>query len=610
MAALNEKIMSPGLSRAASTAANLFNRLGAGSSASAPEPERDQQVQASLDAVRGIGDTVSSTVKAFRLLKAETGVELVDLNSNLLELEVLSNRILDPSEEVNQEDAKRFTVLSDKIDAIIAENKGVKVTQDATLKDFLLAFEKKKGEVTVASKNIGEQAEIASNEIGGNFAEFLTTNIKEISTSDLGKAATDVAISSIAGPFAPIVQSLTGLVDTDKLMAGAKGLLGKGKDLATSIKGKKQADSLIKDDADTSSVDLSAEPVEAITSPVADLVDVNREGFHKLNMENAEDDEPTLVFREEQAERGELLQETVEDKLGDIDNGISDLDGNAQGMLGGIGQRMGSIAGSMAKAAGKLGLVAAAGAAGFGLGTVLNDKLNDVTGGKFGDSVGNAIGPAIDSALAFFGNEAAKDRLAIVDALSTAEERQENTTEALTNLVDEAESKGFLGFGGFDKEDFDETSAELKTIRSDASAPERVGLIDQQISTLQTTLTSGGVSDDAAAAIRELIVELRQEREPLVQSVIRPQSAQGQVDSQLVGPLPQQPTASLEPVVLTTPVLETPDQTAPLVPTQDGGKDKSGQSPVIVQGKQKDNVQSVPMVNDDLGMNLVNTGVI
>lgn len=611
MAAITDKISKSKTGRVVSS---LFNKLEGGSAESSPESEKDRQIQASLDAVRNIGDTVSSTATALNLLQSKTNVDLVEINSTLLELDVLSNRILDPSDEVNEDDATRFNELSDKIDTLIAESKDIKVTDDATLNDFLIAFEKKKGEVTLASRSIGDEAAKASEEIGGNFSEFLSENISSISTTELGAAATDVAISTLAGPLAPIVQSLTGLIDVDKLTAGAKGLFEKGKGLAEKLRGKQQAEELVSDketldDSPQASIEVIAEPLEI-------LAEVNQAGFKSLLEESDDDDEPTAEFREEQAERIEAINDTLEDKLEDVEDAVGDIESGSGatagilaglskkfgGLISGVGAKLGSAVAVLGKVAGPVAAVAAAGAIGFGIGTIINDQLNDLTDGGFGESIGDAIGPGIDTILGFFGDEAAKDRLALTDALNAPQERKDNASDALSDLTSEATSTGFLGLGGFDVDDFREISDELKGIREGAEAPERVDLINQQIQTLATSLADEDTTVEAREAINNLISELKVEKVEALESL---KSAVAETATTVVT------IATPVETVVETPRIESPDQTDPLVPQQTQPEVSPGTTqPLVLQAKPKDNVQSMPMMNDDLGMNLVNTGVI
>jgi len=272
----------------------------------------------------------------------------------------------------------------------------------------------------------------------------------------------------------------------------------------------------------------------------------------------------------------------LDDRLSDIAEAVDDSDGGIAivGGLGAIAARIGAILGPIAAIAG-------AAAVGFGVGTVINDKLNAVTGGEFGATIGDSIGPVIDEGLAFFGNEAAKDRLAIIDKLDSIVERKDESDSITNDLVDEATSTGFLGFGGFDKEDFDSSANELKSVREQASGTERVDLANDQIQTLQGTLDSNDDLDiNARFAIKDLIKELEDEKATVL----------AEVQAQQV------------PSIIETPIIETPDQVSPLV--QPAQRQATAGSVTINQPKQAESVKSMPMVNDDMGLQLVNSGII
>ncbi|MCU7904433.1 MAG: phage tail tape measure protein [Candidatus Thiodiazotropha sp. (ex Epidulcina cf. delphinae)] len=78
-----------------------------------------------------------------------------------------------------------------------------------------------------------------------------------------------------------------------------------------------------------------------------------------------------------------------------------------RGLLGSLGKTLVKNKGLIGKAAGRAGLVGAAGAAGYGVGTLINDNL--ISGTKFGD----AIGEGVTRVLAFLGSDEAKNALAL-----------------------------------------------------------------------------------------------------------------------------------------------------------------------------------------------------
>jgi TP901 family phage tail tape measure protein len=78
-----------------------------------------------------------------------------------------------------------------------------------------------------------------------------------------------------------------------------------------------------------------------------------------------------------------------------------------RGVLGSLGKTLVNNKGLIGKAAGRTGLVGAAGAAGYGVGTLINDHL--ISGTKFGD----AIGEGVTRVLAFLGSDEAKSTLAL-----------------------------------------------------------------------------------------------------------------------------------------------------------------------------------------------------
>ncbi|MCL2345565.1 MAG: phage tail tape measure protein [Desulfobulbus sp.] len=102
---------------------------------------------------------------------------------------------------------------------------------------------------------------------------------------------------------------------------------------------------------------------------------------------------------------------------------LSNLGKAASGVLGAgraalAAPTLGAIAsGGAGTLAAAGGLVTAAGAAGYGVGTIINDKL--IAGTEFGDSIGRSIAKT----LAFFGNQDAKDAIAAEEAFKKSEEQ-------------------------------------------------------------------------------------------------------------------------------------------------------------------------------------------
>ncbi|MCG7868180.1 MAG: phage tail tape measure protein [Candidatus Thiodiazotropha taylori] len=78
-----------------------------------------------------------------------------------------------------------------------------------------------------------------------------------------------------------------------------------------------------------------------------------------------------------------------------------------RGLLGSLGKTVVNNKGLIGKVAGRTGLVGAAGAAGYGVGTLINDQF--ISGTKFGD----AIGEGVTRVMAFLGSDEAKNALAL-----------------------------------------------------------------------------------------------------------------------------------------------------------------------------------------------------
>ena len=185
---------------------------------------REKKIEATLRGVSDINKWVSTTLTAINKADKDSRDDVLDIISDLSSVKDLSGRITKRGEVVDKKEVENFYKIVDRLDRKLERSDRVSFGEE-TLQDYLKGYEKSTRKKTLATKDISDRLDKVSREIGGNFKDFLSSNIEAISFQGIEETFVDVLSTSLLGPLAPIVGNF---VDLGRVYDGFKSFSKKG----------------------------------------------------------------------------------------------------------------------------------------------------------------------------------------------------------------------------------------------------------------------------------------------------------------------------------------------------------------------------------------------
>ena len=201
--------------------------------------EFDRKINEVLLGIDNISKVVGNTLSALDKLSKEDRKDIQGLLDQLRVTQTISSKILDTNKSASSEEVEKLTRTLVGIDEFLKSNKRIEI-EDKTLRQILRENEVSTGRENLATRNIDDTLDDISQSIGQSTLGFLRDNIDVIKDSRIKKDFVGSTLSKLDS----ILVSLDDLLSTDKVSGTIKDVgvvlvkkIGKlGSDLISQIK--------------------------------------------------------------------------------------------------------------------------------------------------------------------------------------------------------------------------------------------------------------------------------------------------------------------------------------------------------------------------------------